>query len=71
MTRSSWKRLVIGWVVVSLLLNAPSVCLGQCYGGCDGDEDGGGGLWWLLLILVPAGLSMLEGCVQTQAPAGP
>ena len=65
MQRRHWKRLLIGWVIVSMLLSTPAMARYCGSGGC-WDDDGGLGInpWMIPVYLVGSALSAgeFEGC---------
>lgn len=70
MRRRHWKRLLVGWVLVGMLLSTPAVA--QCYsGGCSSDDDDGLGIkpWMILVYIAGSVLSAgeLEDC-RTNVP---
>ena len=78
MTRRHWKRLLAGWVLISMLLSTPAMAQYTYYYwdsyGSDGSSDDGFGLkpWMILAGVGYSLLSMggLDGCTQQQPNTG-
>lgn len=69
----SWKRLLVGWVLVGMFLSTPAVAQYCYYGACSsgGDDDGLRIKPWMILAYICYYAFLaggLEGCTPEREP---